>query len=200
MLLCDRNSRVRDPPPNRFYLNGTPSVLNSQGRAPALALSKLGGREMNPVAATMLRDALADVDRLAEERARLDSRKTRLDDERAEVERQLAQVEQEELFAQRYAEKVRQQAERLFADAGETQLMEVDLVSAANHGERLKLIAKARGNRLEVKEAADILRRAGLAKSKPQNLRSLLNRYLKPGNGWERIRPGLYRLLDDTAT
>ena len=73
---------------------------------------------MNPVAATMLRDALADVDRLAEERARLESRKTRLDAERAEVERQLAQVEQEELFAQRYAEKVRQQAERLFADAG----------------------------------------------------------------------------------
>ena len=155
---------------------------------------------MNPVAVTMLKDALADVDRLAEKRAKLDARRTRLDAERAEIACQLGEVEKEELFAQRYAEKIRQQAERLFSDAGEAQVLEIDLVSAANHGERLKLIAKANGNRLEVKEAADILRRAGLAKSKPQNLRSLLNRYLKPENGWERIRPGLYRLVDDTVS
>ena len=155
---------------------------------------------MNSVAATMLKDALADVDRLAEQRDRLQTRRTKLDAERVEVDSKLTQVEQEVLFAQRYADKIRQQAERLFADDGETQLLEVDLVNAANHGERLKLIAKAKGNRLEVKEAADILRRAGLAKSKPQNLRSLLNRYLKPENGWERIRPGLYRLVDDNTT
>ena len=67
------------------------------------------------------------------------------------------------------------------------------------HLEALKAIAREKGGRVSTREARDIFVVIGLTKGKPRNVNSSIHQMLTKSGEFERVSPGVYKLIDQRA-